>query len=113
MVEHRPLMTRFSHLVLIGGVLLVALPIWITFVASSHPPEAVFQVPSPIWPGDQLYENYATVLSSGLEAAGAEPVAIMMLNSLINDGARGIPKIFRQILVEGSWVDGATLPPRC
>jgi sn-glycerol 3-phosphate transport system permease protein len=35
MVEHRPLMTAFSHLVLIGGVLLVALPIWITFVAST------------------------------------------------------------------------------
>ena len=28
-------MTFFSHLVLIGGVLLVALPIWITFVAST------------------------------------------------------------------------------
>jgi sn-glycerol 3-phosphate transport system permease protein len=83
MVEHRPLMTAFSHLVLIGGVLLVALPIWITFVASTHPPEAVFQAPTPIWPGDQLYENYATVLGSGLKAAGAEPVAIMMLNSLI------------------------------
>jgi sn-glycerol 3-phosphate transport system permease protein len=83
MVEHRPLMTAFSHLVLIGGVLLVALPIWITFVASTHPPEAVFQAPTPIWPGDQLYENYTTVLGSGLKAAGAEPVAIMMLNSLI------------------------------
>ena len=40
-------------------------------------------------------------------------VGFLMLYSLINDGARGIPKIFRQILVEGSWVDGATLPPRC
>jgi hypothetical protein len=32
------------------------------------------------WPGDQLYENYATVLGSGLKAAGAEPVPTMMLN---------------------------------
>lgn len=39
-------------------------------------------------------------------------VGFLMLNSLINDGARGIPKIFRQILVEGSWVDGSTLPDR-
>jgi len=39
-------------------------------------------------------------------------VAFLMLNSLINDGSRGIPKIFRQILVEGSWVDGSTLPNR-
>lgn len=39
-------------------------------------------------------------------------VGFLMLNLLINDGARGIPKIFRQILVEGSWVDGSTLPDR-
>ena len=39
-------------------------------------------------------------------------VGFLMLNSLINDGARGIPRIFRQILVEGSWVDGKCLPPR-
>jgi DNA-binding LacI/PurR family transcriptional regulator len=39
-------------------------------------------------------------------------VGFLMLNSLINDGARGIPEIFRQILVEGSWVDGVTLPLR-
>jgi DNA-binding LacI/PurR family transcriptional regulator len=39
-------------------------------------------------------------------------VGFLMLNSLINDGARGIPPIFRQILVEGSWVDGGSLPDR-
>ncbi|MEO8616470.1 MAG: LacI family DNA-binding transcriptional regulator [Luteolibacter sp.] len=39
-------------------------------------------------------------------------VAFLMLNSLINDGSRGIPPIFRQVLVEGSWVDGTCLPDR-
>ena len=39
-------------------------------------------------------------------------VGMLLLNSLICDGARGIPKIFRQILVEGSWVDGSSLPDR-
>lgn len=39
-------------------------------------------------------------------------VGVLMLNSLIADGSRGIPKIFRQILVEGSWVDGESLPDR-
>ena len=39
-------------------------------------------------------------------------VGFLMLNSLINDGSRGIPAIFRQILVEGSWVDGSTLPDK-
>lgn len=39
-------------------------------------------------------------------------VAFLTLNSLINDGARGIPAIPRQNLVMGSWVDGGTLPIR-
>ncbi|MEO5914805.1 MAG: LacI family DNA-binding transcriptional regulator [Luteolibacter sp.] len=39
-------------------------------------------------------------------------VGLLMLNSLINDGARGVPTIFRQNLVEGVWVDGSTLPDR-
>ena len=38
--------------------------------------------------------------------------AMVMLNSLINDCERGVPKIFRQLLVEGAWVDGASLPPK-
>jgi DNA-binding LacI/PurR family transcriptional regulator len=39
-------------------------------------------------------------------------VGFLLLNSLINDGQRGIPKIFRQTLVEGTWVDGTSLPDR-
>ncbi len=39
-------------------------------------------------------------------------VGFLMLNSLINDGAKGIPSIFRQNLVAGSWVDGTSLPRR-
>jgi LacI family transcriptional regulator len=39
-------------------------------------------------------------------------VAMFMLASLINEGVRGIPKIFRQVLVGGSWQDGSTLPAR-
>jgi DNA-binding LacI/PurR family transcriptional regulator len=39
-------------------------------------------------------------------------VGMLLLNSLVKDGARGIPTILRQILVEGSWVDGTSLPDR-
>jgi len=39
-------------------------------------------------------------------------VGLLVLTSLINDNARGVPPIFREILVEGSWVDGSSLPPR-
>lgn len=39
-------------------------------------------------------------------------VGFLMLNSLISDRSTGIPAIFRQILVEGSWVEGSSLPNR-
>lgn len=59
-----------------------------------------------------------TILDAGINAGiDQHPfeigrVGFLMLNSLINDGAFGVPTIFRQILVEGSWVDGDSLPIR-
>lgn len=53
-------------------------------------------------------------ISAGIDQHSEEigRVGLLMLNSLINDGAMGIPRIFRQVLVEGSWVDGPSLPNR-
>lgn len=55
-----------------------------------------------------------TGVDSGIDQQPEEigRVGFLMLNSLINDGATGIPSIFRQILVEGSWVDGTSMPGR-
>jgi LacI family transcriptional regulator len=39
-------------------------------------------------------------------------VGFLMLDSLINDGACGIPEIFRQNLVEGGWVNGTSMPDK-
>lgn len=38
--------------------------------------------------------------------------AVQLLISLINHNERGIPRICRELLIEGRWVDGETLPPR-
>jgi hypothetical protein len=35
-----------------------------------------------------------------------------MLISLINHNERGIPEFCRELLVEGRWKDGATLPSK-
>jgi len=37
-------------------------------------------------------------------------VAVSLLTSLIRDNERGIPSRMRQVLIEGEWMDGATLP---
>lgn len=55
-----------------------------------------------------------TTITAGIDQHPEEigRVGFLMLNSLINDAARGVPEIFRQNLVEGSWVDGSSVPDR-
>jgi sn-glycerol 3-phosphate transport system permease protein len=85
MVENRPLLTVFSHLVLVAGVAVLVFPIWVTFVASTHTASDLMTAPIPLWPGEQLWENYSRVLLKGLDnpTAGGTPVALMLQNSLI------------------------------
>ncbi len=93
MVENRPLLTFISHLIIIVSLAVVMLPVWITFVASTHPIDALMTQPIPMWPGDKFLENYSLVLSAGIEDAGGVPVGIMMFNSLIMALAITIGKI--------------------
>lgn len=83
MIEHRPIVTFVSHLVLIFGVAIIAFPIWITFVASTHEAARMVQIPLPLLPGNQFFNNLELTLFKGLEGAGAPPVGFMMVNSLI------------------------------
>jgi len=83
MIENRPMVTVFSHAVLIVGVLLVAFPIWITFVAASHDALRVTQVPLPLWPGDQFFINLEATLMKGENGAAGRPIGLMLMNSLV------------------------------
>ena len=83
MVENRPWLTFFSHAVLIAGVLAVAFPLYITFVASTLTLDQIVQVPMPLLPGGHFWENYSQVLTAGSQRGAAAPVGQMMLNSLV------------------------------
>ncbi len=52
--------------------------------------------------------------SAGIDQSSKEigKAAIQMLISLINHNERGIPKICRELLVQGTWKDGDTLPSK-
>jgi len=82
-VENRPLLTLWSHAVLIVGIALVAFPLYITFVASTHTLEEILKVPMPLLPGPHLWENYSQVLASGTTRGATAPVGQMMINSLV------------------------------
>jgi sn-glycerol 3-phosphate transport system permease protein len=70
-------------MILIFGVLIVALPIWITFVAATHDPIRMTQAPIPLLPGTYFWENFVTTLFGG-GLSGSETTAVwrMLLNSL-------------------------------
>ena len=99
MIENRPLLTFFSHLLLIAGIAIVALPVYITFVASSLRADEVLQSPMPLLPGSQLIENYAKVITQGASAnVTTAPVGRMMFNSLVSALVIAIGKIAISLL---------------
>jgi len=83
MVERRPLLTFVAHAVLIIGAAIVAFPIYITFVASTHSFQDIMQVPMPLLPGEYFWENYKQVLIGGTTTGSRAAVDRMLLNSLI------------------------------
>ena len=83
MVENRPFLTALSHLVVLLGVIIIAFPVWMTFVASTHSQQTMLQSPIPVLPGPHLIENYAKVLTEGYGRVGSTPVMMTLTNSLI------------------------------
>ena len=98
MVENRPWLDFLAHAILILGVILVAFPLWVTFVASTLTYDQIVTVPMPLVPGDQLIENYTHVLRSGSEKGSSAPVSTMLLNSLIMATGVAVGKIVISIL---------------
>ena len=74
-----------AHVVLILGVLIVAFPVYLTFVASTQTAQEIVQAPMPLLPGGHLVDNY-TRRAAPARASGAgsnAPVGRMMMVSLV------------------------------
>ncbi|MBC8246664.1 MAG: sn-glycerol-3-phosphate ABC transporter permease UgpE [Deltaproteobacteria bacterium] len=96
MVEHRPWLTFLTHAILILGCLIIAFPIYTTFVASTHSLDAITSY-FPLLPGRHLVENYRQALTSGSGEVVAT-VARMMMNSAIMAFGIAFGKIFISLL---------------
>ena len=70
MVGVRRWLTVVTHVVLVLGVAVVAFPIYVTFVASSHTLSDLLQSPMPMLPGAELIGNYVHALFTGARAVG-------------------------------------------
>jgi sn-glycerol 3-phosphate transport system permease protein len=99
MIENRPILTFLSHLILVIGVAIVALPVYVTFVASSLAVDEVLQAPMPLLPGSHLIENFTKVLTQGASTnVTTAPVGRMMFNSLVSALVIAIGKIAISLL---------------
>ncbi|WP_235041040.1 sn-glycerol-3-phosphate ABC transporter permease UgpE [Vreelandella profundi] len=98
MVENRPFLNLLTHLVLIIGVLVVAFPVYVAFIASTHEPSAFVRGVMPLLPGNNMFESYGQMLNSGWSVGGTPPVWLMLGNSLIMALTIAIGKIAISII---------------
>ena len=84
MVERNRWLDWLSHGVLLLGVLVVAFPVYVTFIASTHTMDEVVKAPMSLLPGNQLIENYTAALLGERTGSGSKAaVANMMWVSLV------------------------------
>jgi sn-glycerol 3-phosphate transport system permease protein len=82
MVQRTPILDFITYVVLILGVIVIALPVYVTFVASTQTAEQVQQAPMSLLPGTELIKNYTHVLTGGAGET-KQAVSKMLLNSLV------------------------------
>jgi sn-glycerol 3-phosphate transport system permease protein len=99
MVERSATLRVLSHLVMVLGLTIVAFPLYLAFVASSHTAEAIVQAPMPLVPGSNLLETFKSALFGGGGGAGSTaPAARMMWVSLVTALVITIGKIAISLL---------------
>jgi sn-glycerol 3-phosphate transport system permease protein len=98
MVENRTFGDRLAYIILTIGVLIVAFPVYLTFVASTWDAATIANGQMPLYPGPHLVENYYRTLFVGTSSTTREPVINMMLNSFIMAMAIALGKILISVL---------------
>ena len=98
MVENRPWANLVSHLILIVGVLIVAFPVYVAFVASTTDMATIANGQLSLVPDRHLVENYAQILFHGTQSATKQPMIVPLMNSLIMALGIAIGKIFISLL---------------
>ncbi len=99
MVEKRGLHGVLAHAIVLVGVFLVAFPIYLAVVASTHTAQDIVQAPMPLLPGSHLWDSYRAALFGREAATGSNaPVIRMMWVSLVTALVISIGKITISLL---------------
>ncbi|HEY4664368.1 MAG TPA: sn-glycerol-3-phosphate ABC transporter permease UgpE [Comamonas sp.] len=84
MVDRNPWLNILSHAVLIFGVAIVAFPLYLALVASTHTAGEIVQSPMPLLPGAHMWENYKeALLGSGKLGSNTNVVHMMWVSFVV------------------------------
>ncbi|HEY5819543.1 MAG TPA: sn-glycerol-3-phosphate ABC transporter permease UgpE [Mesorhizobium sp.] len=98
MIGASPLRAYIAHAVLILGIIVVAFPIYYTFVASTHTLQTILRPPLPLLPGGQFFENYSQALFGGVGRIGGVSVGTLLFNTTVVALGIAVGKIVISIL---------------
>ncbi|KAB2722791.1 sn-glycerol-3-phosphate ABC transporter permease UgpE [Brucella intermedia] len=93
MIEKRPISNLIGHLILILGIIIVAFPIYYTFVASTMTSTQIIRPPISLLPGDHFIENYGEAIFGGVERVVGVSLERLLWNSFVVAMAIAIGKI--------------------
>jgi sn-glycerol 3-phosphate transport system permease protein len=98
MVDRSRWLTFLSHSVMLLGVLVVAFPLYLALIASTHTAEAIVQVPMPLLPGSNMWETYKAALFGDGKLGSNTTVAHMMWVSFVTAMVITVGKISISLL---------------
>jgi len=98
MVDRSRWLTLLSHTVMLLGVLVVAFPLYLALIASTHTAEAIVQVPMPLLPGSNMWETYKAALFGDGKLGSNTTVAHMMWVSFVTAMVITVGKISISLL---------------
>src|SRR6476619_298954 len=83
MVERRRFGDLIPHLILLLGIGIVAFPVYLCFIGSTHEQAVIANGQMPITPGPLFWDTYHQTIFVGSTRSTREPVGTMLLNSFI------------------------------
>ncbi|MEH3111677.1 MAG: sn-glycerol-3-phosphate ABC transporter permease UgpE, partial [Agrobacterium cavarae] len=98
MIEKRPIANGIGHLILIIGIIIVAFPIYYTFIASSMTSQDIIRPPMSLLPGGHLIENYREAVAGGVERVVGVSLERLLVNSFVVAMAIAVGKIIISFL---------------
>jgi sn-glycerol 3-phosphate transport system permease protein len=99
MVERNPFLNFLTHAVLVLGIVVIAFPLFLALIASTHTTQDAVQVPMSLTPGHSMVENYRAALLGERTGGGSHaPVGRMMTVSFIMAISIAVGKIAISLL---------------